>query len=480
MEQVPGTDLTAFAFTLVPKFEPEYLHDNIRSSVARGLPTVDLCHAHGEKLSIVGGGPSLADTYKDLTGYVAAINGSLGWLLDHGVVPQMCGVCDPSDHMAGIVRADPRVSYFLASIVHPSVYDKLLNAGCTVYRWNISSIPGGEELLKEIEPTHFTVGGGSTMGLRWIPLGYSMGFREFHCHGMDSSFRMDPERGKASHAYPDHQDEKTDWLLFDGYQTRVNFIGQVADFLGWMERLSLDDVEPVRIEVYGDGLLQSKFREWRANNPFAHTGKGKPIAVTDGFAWPGEPNLGILQDVRFMDRFLAHVKRFRTVIQAGGNVGVYPAHLAQRFSHVHSFEPDPANYACLAQNLELNGGNVKAYMAALGEENGTCGLAAFTPGNNGAIRVSGEGNTPVRTIDGLGVQDCDLIWLDIEGYELNALKGAEKTIAACRPAVIIEENNLPELHGIAPGAARAWLEARGYQRRVRYGNDILFVPGDRP
>lgn len=259
-----------FNFMLVPTHKPEELHENIRSSVARNLPVVRTCAPHDEILSIAAGGPSLEDTYKELTGFVATVNGSLSYLLDQDVIPHMCGVCDPSPHMVDIVEADKRITYFLASIVHPSVYDKLLKANCRVFRWNSSSVPGAHEVLNEIEPNWLEIGGGSTMGLRWLTLGYDMGFRKFHFHGMDSSFRSDhPVRGRASHAYKDHQDEK-DWMQFDAFQTRPNFIAQVIDFLGWMERLKEPSADPVLIEVFGEGLLQTKFREWKANNPGAH------------------------------------------------------------------------------------------------------------------------------------------------------------------------------------------------------------------
>ena len=114
-----NADIVPFRFTLVPVHKPDELHANIRSATARDLPKVSLCSPHDLELSIVGGGPSLEDTYKNLTGYVVAVNGSLAFLLDHGIVPQMCGVCDPSPHMADIIAADPRVTYFVATCVHP-------------------------------------------------------------------------------------------------------------------------------------------------------------------------------------------------------------------------------------------------------------------------------------------------------------------------------------------------------------------------
>ena len=481
-----NADIVPFRFTLVPVHKPDELHANIRSATARDLPKVSLCSPHDLELSIVGGGPSLEDTYKNLTGYVVAVNGSLAFLLDHGIVPQMCGVCDPSPHMADIIAADPRVTYFVATCVHPSVFDKLLDAGCLVYRWHCSSIPGGEELLDEIEPDYLMIGGGSTMGLRWITLGYNIGFRKFHLHGFDSSFR-----GKSSHAYPDHQDAK-DWIHFEGFSTRPNFIGQVVDFIGWMERLKDDDVDPVSIKVYGDGLLQEKFKQWKARNPGWHEGGPKPYRplITDGFVWPKtdrEGRFGALTDVRQMGAFLEHVKSREVVVQAGGNVGVYPAYLAKQFQYVHTFEPDPENYACLIKNIATCEGNIRTYNAALGAEEGVCGVSLEVADNCGTVRINGDGNIPMRTIDAMELPACDLIWLDIEGYELQALKGAEKTVEKFWPAIIIEDarhHNYPvpltEKHGIAPGAATEWLYDHGYIFAFLRGGDRMFLSSALP
>ena len=473
-QAVQSDEILKFGFTLIPAHKPPELQDNIRSSVARNLPVAKECLPHAEILSIVGGGPSLEDTYKYLTGYVAAINGSLAWLLDHDVVPHMCGVCDPSPHMADIIAADPRVTYLLASPVHPSVYDKLLDAGCRVVRWNMTGIPGGEELLREIDPDSMVVPGASTMGLRWMPLGYAMGFRKFDLHGMDSSFR-----GKSSHAYPDHQDAK-EWVHFEGYPTRVNFIGQVSDFLGMLERLKDEDIDPVELRVFGEGLLQSKFAQWKELNPDWHgTGpKPKNPKITDGFVWPAADRMGrigALTDVSLMGKFLAHVKGRGVVVQAGGNVGIYPAHLARHFQYVHTFEPDPENYACMVKNLAGAKGNIRTYNAALGEKDGTCGLKMNQPRNVGTMAVHGDGDIPVRTIDGLDVPGCDLIWLDVEGYELQALKGAECTIEQFKPAIIIEQNGLSTAYNQPAGAATEWLYEHGYIFAMTQGKDRLFL-----
>ena len=457
-----GVEPTPFNFVLVPTHKPEQLLDHVRYAMTLGLPEVKECAAHGEIMSVAGGGPSLEDTWGELTGYVAAVNGSLSYLLGKGVAPQMCGVCDPSEHMAEVVEAKQGVTYFLASHVHPKLFDKLIAANCTVYLWHLHPIDGLDELLAEYYPEGWVqIPGGCTMGLRWLTLGYHMGFRKFHLHGLDSSFR-----GKSSHAYPDKQDHK-EWIGFDGYQTRINFLGQVTDFIGLMEDGLGHDVDPLEIKMHGDGLLQWRYSKWLEENPGI------------GFKWPASDKMGHIYtpgEARDIAKFMDLVPERGVCVQAGGNVGIYPAYLARWFDEVHTFEPDPVNYAFMVENLNGNE-KVKTYNAALGAEAGAVGVIEHQPGHVGTKYVVAGGPLPMRTIDSFGFARCDLIWLDVEGYEENALKGAAETIDRLHPAVIIEEKGNAALHGLDPAGASDWLKARGYAPVAGFGMDVLYTHG---
>lgn len=235
-------------FPTRPATSDEDMLENVRSALTRGLPRVKPCRAHGRVMSIAAGGPSLADTWTDIDdidSVVVTANAGLGFLLERAVVPWACGLLDAREHIADLIEPHPEVSFFVASICHPRVFDKL--KGCKVGIWHPSGMPG---IAAELPAGTDMIGGGCTMGLRWLNIGYFMGFRHFEAHGLDSSYR-----GDQTHAYPDHRDGKEGGLVIDGYPTAINFVQQVHDFFAMMETFDKSD-DPPMVNLHGTGLLQ--------------------------------------------------------------------------------------------------------------------------------------------------------------------------------------------------------------------------------
>lgn len=232
--------------------------ENMRINLQRKLPEVRQCKPHKHIMSIAGGGPSLADTKEQLKGYICAVNGSLRYLLSEGIEVNACGVVDPGEHLAEIIEARPDIHYFIASQAHPKVFEKL--KGCHVVMWHASGPEGSEELLKQARPDDwFMIGGGSTMGVRWLNLGHACGFREFHVHGLDSSYR-----NGQTHAYQER--ERQNSLVVGGFETSPAFLQQVTDFAA--TKALLNDST---IHLYGEGLLQSQTPGyWESNADLEH------------------------------------------------------------------------------------------------------------------------------------------------------------------------------------------------------------------
>lgn len=175
---------------------------------------------------------------------------------------------------------------------------------------------------------------------------------------------------------------------------------------------------------------------------------------------------------------LPYCKQMRSVIQAGGAYGIWPLKLAKYFELVHSFEPDEINFRCLVKNCFPTVGKWSISKAALGLEDGTCSFARDVSeiDNAGAGYCKSGAGVAVVSIDGLpSINDIDLICLDVEGYELFALQGAEQTIAKWLPVIMIEAKELPQMkaYGVTKDSAVHWLCARGYRVVAEAHRDVI-------
>jgi FkbM family methyltransferase len=116
----------------------------------------------------------------------------------------------------------------------------------------------------------------------------------------------------------------------------------------------------------------------------------------------------------------------RSIIDLGGNIGLFGAFAASRWpgATITAFEPDPENLAVLELTIELNdmGGTWHAVGAAAGARDGE---ASFLAGAASLSRIAGAetpGATTVPMHDVLpAIAGADLVKIDIEGGEWEIL-----------------------------------------------------------
>src|SRR5581483_871522 len=82
--------------------------------------------------------------------------------------------------------------------------------------------------------------------------------------------------------------------------------------------------------------------------------------------------------------------------------------------------------------------NVFLWNAALGHESGFTGLERQYYDNVGMHRIKDNGPIPVVALDSMNLPACDLLALDVEQYEVHALRGAYETIERCSPVIVCE------------------------------------------
>ncbi|MBV8599975.1 MAG: FkbM family methyltransferase [Candidatus Eremiobacteraeota bacterium] len=141
------------------------------------------------------------------------------------------------------------------------------------------------------------------------------------------------------------------------------------------------------------------------------------------------------------------------VFDAGANVGDHTVALAHHVGtsgRVFAFEPQRAIYSMLCENVAQNGlANVECVHAALGATSGTVLIPELDYGveaNYGGFEVSAfdEGSpVPRVTLDDYrSLPRADLVKIDVEGMELDVLRGAEALIERFRPVLYVENDRV--------------------------------------
>lgn len=162
------------------------------------------------------------------------------------------------------------------------------------------------------------------------------------------------------------------------------------------------------------------------------------------------------EDERYITKLLPRVLGLGDVLfDIGANVGFYScfaAPLCGRSGAIHAFEANPHLIPHLRRSAHLNADATEIVVneVAVGKTAGGV-LTLFDPewiGSSSVFRqawlnTSSSVSVPATTIDeyrrSRKIDRIDVIKLDIEGGELDALRGMEETFEVCPPNVIICE-----------------------------------------
>lgn len=257
----------------------------------------------GRTAAIVGGGPSLAETYSDLrcqvsneNAVVFALNKSHDWLINGQrrgrkhwdrmpMVPDFGVLADPSPHVANYMTPHPKVTYLLATELDYRAQIRFLQANSRAYLWiptyegDASDVRAAGEMFPNRD-MHF-ISGGSTVGLRTINLAVAMGFSTIDLYGFDSCYAP-----KTSSLYAYDKEYVTTDLADsvavskrtgDRFRFRSNhhMAKQAIEFeliSHHMNNLIVDgDIRGVKIRVHGDGLIPwMAWKDGGTDSPICH------------------------------------------------------------------------------------------------------------------------------------------------------------------------------------------------------------------
>jgi FkbM family methyltransferase len=147
----------------------------------------------------------------------------------------------------------------------------------------------------------------------------------------------------------------------------------------------------------------------------------------------------------FIDRIL---KPDWTVIEVGANLGYYALLEARKVKKVYAIEPIEQSIKALKESIKLNGyKNIKVYQLAISDKDGISKITTSAR-SNWATMVNLKGTRAgyqekfnrfksvtqkidTMTLDSFiereGIDKVDLIRMDTEGYEVEIIRGMDKT-----------------------------------------------------
>jgi FkbM family methyltransferase len=168
-------------------------------------------------------------------------------------------------------------------------------------------------------------------------------------------------------------------------------------------------------------------------------------------------------------------------IDCGANIGIHTVEWARYmygWGEVIAFEAQERVYYALAGNIALNNCfNATAHLKAVGKEVADIDIPQpdyFKPSSFGSLEIKKSDSNefigqkidyaaekcrsvPLITIDSLSLERLDLIKIDIEGMEIDALEGAKKSIEKFLPILSIEKIKSDE------SALKKFLTSKGYK-----------------
>jgi FkbM family methyltransferase len=171
-------------------------------------------------------------------------------------------------------------------------------------------------------------------------------------------------------------------------------------------------------------------------------------------------------DLRVFEKLSKHLTH-PIILDIGANVGHHSFFFAAIGWHVEAFEPNPELWPIIETKLAAAGfSHVRLHKVGLGDQDESLEFYLPEGHNSGTGTFVGDdagqsatGHTlPIRQGDAFlisqGVRKIDLMKIDIQGFEPQALRGLKTTLVRDRPIVCIEIGNenrqaMPTLDALA-------------------------------
>jgi FkbM family methyltransferase len=197
------------------------------------------------------------------------------------------------------------------------------------------------------------------------------------------------------------------------------------------------------------------------------------------------------RDAFLVDVMRACIQPGSVAVDGGAHIGYLTLELARAVGergHVWAFEPDPGVASALAGNIARNdlGSRVSVVPKALGSSRAEAVLRLSGGGETNSLvgPVTSRGSVPVEVValdDELPNIRPDLVKLDVEGWEVEALGGMRRTLDRAGDLTVVVECN-PEALVRAGSSAEELLSLvrrKGFEPWIALEEERRLVPAGR-
>ena len=249
----PSAPLLPLLLTIEGCATQEEMNANVTATMARGYTRInEFLSTCSGTCSIVGSGPTIKETYKELKGEVIAINSATRFLLENGVVPRWAMIWDASPLCESFAIPHPDITYLVGARCHPSVFEKL--SACKVVVWHAGGDHNIADFLAEHNILEPMINGGSAGVTRAMYLACALGYRDLHLFGADSSYAEDGNTHVAGSLVPE-KDMRV-WIgngpLSRAFRTTPEWCAQLEEY-----KLIYPLFKSIGLtmEVYGESMM---------------------------------------------------------------------------------------------------------------------------------------------------------------------------------------------------------------------------------
>ena len=180
-----------------------------------------------------------------------------------------------------------------------------------------------------------------------------------------------------------------------------------------------------------------------------------------------------------------HIEKIGTAIDCGAHIGKWTKNWHDKVRNIEAFEPNPKMVPVFQKATE-GIKNLHLHQVALGDKTGKVSMdykkhsGAFESSEYvahvGTFHVTNNnGPIEIHTLDSYNFTEVDIIKIDVEGYEIPVLKGAEQTITTNRPIIQVEGNSSGKRYGIQKKQILELLNSWGMTRIEKKWPDQVWM-----